>query len=158
MGRKSEAEKILDYADKYYEQKLRLARINEKMNSTFGAYERQLKAENYKLKEDEPAQKARWEALCKWGEESERLIRENTVLALLFADGKGWPMQVCLWVIYTSKTHYLNPDSSPGIPVEKAIKMFFDEFKTELEITRPKAKHNSLKQAIKRLKAEDWRG
>jgi len=101
--------------------------------------------------------KERIEAGARSWEETKRLIRENTVLALLFADGKSWPMQVCLWVV-TEKIHHFNPDSSRGISLEAAIKMFFDEFKIELEFTRPEATHGSLKQAIKRLKIDELTG
>ena len=117
-----------------------------------------IKAVYDKSVEDEPAHRARWEATLKWAEESIRLTRENTVLALLFANGKGWPMPVCWWVIYTSECHYLTPDSSPGISIEKAIKLFFEEFRVELEITKTEGTPESLKQAIKRLKPEDWQG
>jgi hypothetical protein len=98
-----------------------------------------------------------WDSFIKRVKEWEKATRENITQALLSADGNGWPMPVLWWIVYTSKTYDSKNGDSTGIPIKEAIRIFFEEFRAELDIIYPDASEESLGRALRRITTDGWR-
>jgi len=106
--------------------------------------------------EESEATRPQWEKMVAQLKEWESAIREATVHALLSSGGRGWPMMVFWWIEREKVIGYKTPDSSPGITQKEAIRRFFLEFRSELDICFPSAKETSLAPKLRAVTAEDW--
>lgn len=90
----------------------------------------------------------------------DQAIRESVVQSLMSNAGKGWPMPVLWWILYTHVYAYndidISRDPAQGISVKAAIDRFLGEFRQELDIFRPEAKPGSIRRAFDRVTVAEW--
>jgi hypothetical protein len=110
-----------------------------------------------KAYEESEAKGPGWDFLIQRVKEWKKAVRENITQALVSANGSGWPMPVLWWVVYTSKTGDSMNGDLTHTSIKEAIRIFFEEFRAELEIIYPDASEESLGRALRRITTDGWR-